>query len=188
MRFIYSFLFILCAAASAHAQALPYELDADQSTVGFKYMLLGREMNGRMPVESAEIALDFNRPENSRVSAVLRPDKADAGPNYATVAMRGESVLNTDLFPRIFFQSRKITASGTTATVDGDITIRDVTRPIQLEAQFFQQPGSVDGDRSRLSIVLRGEVSRQTFGANGFGGLVSDKIELTILARIARDG
>ena len=97
-------------------------------------------------------------------------------------------MLDVEQFPRITFRSLSITETASGASVDGEITIRDVTRPITLDAQFFRQRGTEEGDRSRMSVVLRGGISRQAFGASGFGNLVGDRIDLTILARVALDG
>jgi polyisoprenoid-binding protein YceI len=186
MRFYLALAFLLVPALAASADPVPYRLQTELSTVGFAYVMAGQKMNGRMPVESAEIALDFDQPANSRVAAVLRPDRADAGPDYATVAMKSAEVLDTARFPAIAFRSISVTETATGASVAGEITIRGVTRPIVLDAQFFRQQGTEAGDRSRLSIVLKGAISRQEFGAAGYGGLVGDRIDLTILARIER--
>ncbi len=187
MRTFLASLIIAVSVVAARAEPISYRLQPEISTVGFSYILLGQKINGRMPVESANIAIDFRRPSNSRVSAVMRPDRADAGPDYATTAMKGPNVLDAKTYPRITFQGTRITETSAGATMEGDITIRDVTRPITLDVQFFRQRGTEAGDRSRMSVVLKGAISRQEFGASGFGGLVADKIDLTILARIARD-
>lgn len=186
MRPLLALVLLLATALPAAADPIPYRLQPELSTVGFAYVMGGQPVNGRMPVESAEILLDFDRPTNSRVAAVMRADKADAGPDYATLAMKGPEVLDAAQFPAISFRSTSVTETPTGALVDGEITIRGVTRPIQLQAQFFRQQGTEAGDRSRMSIVLKGALSRQAFGAAGFGGLVGDRIDLTILARIER--
>lgn len=188
MRLLLALAFLLVPALAAAADPVPYRLQTGLSTVGFAYVMAGQTVNGRMPVESADIALDFDRPENSRVAAVMRADRADAGPDYATLAMKSAEVLDAARFPAIAFRSTSVTQTAAGATVAGEITIRGVTRPIALEAQFFRQQGTEAGDRSRLSIVLKGAISRQAFGAAGYGGLVSDRIDLTILARIERAG
>lgn len=186
MRFVLALALLLAPAIPAAADPVPYRLQAELSTVGFAYLMAGQKVNGRMPVESAEIAIDFDRPANSRVAAVMRADRADAGPDYATLAMKSPEVLDAAEFPAISFRSTSVTETATGATVAGDITIRGVTRPIVLDAQFFRQRGTAPGDRNRMSIVLKGALSRQAFGAAGYGGLVGDRIDLTILARIER--
>jgi polyisoprenoid-binding protein YceI len=186
MRLAAAITAILISVTPAIAEPVRYNLQPEISTVGFSYMLLGQKINGRMPVESAEIAIDFNSPSNSRVSAVMRPDQADAGPDYADTAMKGPDVLATAQYPRIVFEGAQITETTNGAKLDGNITIRDVTRPVTLDVQFFRQRGTDAGDRSRMSVVIKGVISRQAFGASGFGGLVQDRIDLTILARISR--
>ena len=175
-------------AAPLAADPVRYDLQPELSTVGFSYTLAGQRTNGRMPVASANIMLDLDRPERSQVTAIIDAAGADAGPWYADDAMRSAEVLDTRSHPQIRFESTSITGDLSGGTVEGLITIRGVTRPITLDARFYRQSGTERTDRSRLQIVLRGEISRQSFGAAGFGGLVGDKISLTILTRIRRAG
>jgi polyisoprenoid-binding protein YceI len=76
---------------------------------------------------------------------------------------------------------------GDGAQIEGDFTVRGVTRPSTLFAQFYRQQGTVEGDRERLSIYLTGSISRSAFGASGYADMVDDTVELRILARIDRD-
>lgn len=183
----------LCLLAAALAFALPagaepvaYRLQPDISTVGFSYVLSGEVVNGQMPVTSAEVLLDFQAPENSRVAAVVSAADADAGPFFADTAMKSAEVLDTTRFPTIRFRSTQVTETASGAVVDGEITIRGVTRPIRLNAEFYRQRGTEAGDFSRMSVVLRGAVSRAAFGAAGYASLVEDEIGITILARVSR--
>lgn len=178
----------LVTALPLTAEPVPYDLQPELSTVGFSYTLNGARIQGRMPVASADILLDLDRPERSRVRAVINAAGADAGPWYANDAMKGPDVLDTPRFPEIVFASTRIEGTLKGGTVDGNITIRGVTRPITLDARFYRQSGTELTDRSRLQIVLRGQISRQAFGASGYGGLVGDKIDLIIVARIRRAG
>lgn len=179
--------FILaCLAVPALAAPERYALDRDNSIVGFGYVFGSNTMQGTMPVATADIVLDLDAPENSSVRTTLDAAQAQAGLLLATQAMRGKSVLNTARHPTITFTSTKVTPSGDTARVDGMLTIRDVTRPITLDATIYRQRGTEAGDRNRLSIHLKGSVSRSAFGAGGFPDLVDDTITLDILTRITR--
>jgi polyisoprenoid-binding protein YceI len=188
MRAFLALALLVATALPAAADPVAYRLQPELSTVGFGYVMAGQKMNGQMPVESAEILLDLDNPTNSRVAAVMRADKADAGPDYATLAMQSAEVLDAAEFPTIAFRTTGVTEAAGGAVVDGEITIRGVTKPIRLQAQFFRQQGSAEGDQSKMSIVLKGALSRQDFGAAGYGGLVGDRIDLTILARVERAG
>ena len=68
------------------------------------------------------------------------------------------------------------------------MTLRGVTRPVVLRGRILRQSGAAEDDFSRLTVALRGQVSRSAFGADGWAGMVGDVITLDILARIQRAG
>lgn len=162
----------------------PYRLDRDTSTVAFGYRMNGQPFTGRMPVASADILLDVDSPSASRVSAELDAARADAGPFYATTAMKSESVLDVARYPRIIFRSQQIAGTARGATITGALTIRGVTRQIALDAILYRQRGAEPGDRSRMSILMTGSVDRRDFGAGGYLSIVEPTIRLQILTRI----
>lgn len=174
----------LLAAPPVAAMPRRYVLDREASVVGFNYILNGGRARGRMPVKSAEIMLDVDRPEKSHVEAVLDASHADAGLFFATDAMKSESVLDTKRYPEIRFVSKDIIGSIQGARVMGDLTIRDVTRPVTLKAVVYRQRGTEAGDRRRLSILLTGKIDRREFGASGFPQFVQPWVVLNILTRI----
>lgn len=177
----------LAALSPAAADAIAYRLDPAASTVGFGYALNGTPQRGTMPIASAGIALDFDRAAGSRVQVVLSPGKADAGNPIATEAMRSAGVLDAAAHPEILFTSTAIRAAGQGAEVDGRLTIRGVTQDMRLMADIYRPPGTREGDLSRLTVVLRGEVRRSAFGADGFPDLVGDTVTLDIVARLIRE-
>lgn len=176
----------LSMPTSLSAASAQYLLDRDASTVGFSYTLNSRDANGRMPIRSANILLDVDRPRNSEVFTEVDVRKADAGVYFATEAMLSESVLNAQRYPTIQFRSVQIEGSVDKAVVNGRLTVRDVTRTIRLDAQVFRQRGTEDGDRRKLSILMTGEIDRRQYGADGFSDLVGPHIGLKILTRITQ--
>lgn len=174
-------------ARPALAREERYLLEPETSVVGFTYTLNGQRINGRMPVKSADILLDVERPSNSQVSAVIDAAAAKAGPFYATAAMKSREVLDTDEFPEIRFESREIENKTQNARVLGPLTIRGVTRDVELFASLFHQNGQPEGSLDKLSILLTGRVDRRDFGAGGYANLVTPLITLNILTRVRRD-
>lgn len=172
------------AARPAFAAPVPYLLDREASTVAFTYQMNGQPFTGRMPVASADILLDVDNPAASRVSAEIDAAGADAGPFYATEAMKSASVLDTAHYPRIRFRSERIEGTARGATIRGPLTIRDVTREFSLAAILYRQRDVAEGDRSRLSILMTGDVDRRQFGAGGYSNIVGPVIRLQVLTRI----
>lgn len=180
---------VLLALTLSPALAAPeaYRLSPDGATVGWETDFGQQHISGTMPIERADLVLDFAAPATSTIRVVMDASAARASFPFAAEAMRGETVLNTAEHPTITFQATGIRTDGNTATVDGQLTIRGTTRPIRLTARFFRPPGSADDDFSRLSVQLTGKLSRAAYAAAGFADLVADEVRLNIVARIARE-
>ncbi|MEM9709789.1 MAG: YceI family protein [Pseudomonadota bacterium] len=188
MRWFWIFL-IWCVVSSTAALAVPvnYALETEGSQVQFRVAFGSGEISGTMPVEAANLALDFDRASNSEVSVVLAANGARANFPFATEALRGPSVLNTASHPSIRFQSTGFEAQGNRAEVAGLITIRGVTRPVVLNAEIFREAGQGAGDRSRLLVRMSTAIARSEFGADGWASAVGDIVTINILARIRRE-
>lgn len=186
MRLIISVALVLLAAAGpAAAEPRRYVLETDKSVVGFSWFLGEAEVKGTMPVASAELMIDPLAPEASRVSVAVDVAGARAGFPFATQAMKGPKVLDAARHPRIRFASRRIGAAADGAVVEGDLTVRGVTRPVVFDVGLYRQRGTAEGDLSRLSVIVTGSLSRAAYGADGWSDLAGDEVRLTIVARMA---
>lgn len=185
MKFL-TLLWLILIATTAHAAPVLYDLDRDRSSVGFTYVLNGNPAQGTMPVADASLLLDLDRLPESRVRVVLSARDARAGIIFATEAMRSPTVLDTRRHPFVVFESTRISGTLDRARVDGLLTLAGTTRPVTLAAGLYRQTGTIAGDRSRLSVLLTGHVSRNAFGAGGYPDLVDDRIDIRIVVRINR--
>ncbi len=194
MRHGLLYLFILSLAclspvpgpAPLAAAPADYLLDKERSSVSFTYRFGDAPSRGSMPVEAARIRLDPRNIANSSVSVTLRADRAEAGFFLTNRIIRGSGVLDARAHPLIRFESTRILGTLSDAVVEGNVTIRGVTRPMTLNARLFRPEGSDPGDLSRLSIRLTGAFNRRDFGADGYSALVGDEIGLRIVVRLER--
>lgn len=174
------------AITSAPLYAAPrsYVLDGAASTVGFIWKLGEDPVEGEMPVTSADLTIDLADVRHSSVTVELDATNVRAGFIFATQALKGPKMLDTDNYPHIRFQSTSVQKSGDGAQIDGLITIRGITRPFGLHARLFRPAGSDPDDFDQLQIILNGKISRKEFGATGWSDLVADDVELNINAHI----
>ncbi len=188
MRLLLSLLCLVATLTAPPAVAAPerYRLDTGQTRVDFIYLQDGHETAGRMPVHSADIWLDLDALPDSRITVALNARAAQAGSVLATQAMRGAKMLDARRHPLITFRSTAIRGSPSRATVTGLLTVRGVTHPVTLQAGIYRQPDTDPTDRSRLTVLLTGEISRAAFGASGYAGIIDDPIRLRILAFIEK--
>ncbi|MCF1708846.1 YceI family protein [Tabrizicola sp. J26] len=175
-------------SSAALAAPVRYSLDSSSSKVGFETMFGADAITGTMPVTRADLTIDFERLTASKVAVALDVTNAEASFPFAAQAMKGPKVLDAGTYPLITFVSTAVRPKDASkAQIDGDITIRGVTRPITFEANIWRQQGSESGDLSNLTIRLTGAINRSDFGAVGWSDMVADKVSLDILARISKD-
>lgn len=179
--------FALLFAGPAAAAPASYVLEPAESTVGFETDFGPDRITGRMPVTRADLTLDFDSVAATKIDVTLDVAGAEASFPFAAQAMRGPRVLDAATWPEITFTSTAVRRDGEGARVEGRITIRGVTRPITLDARIYRRQGTVEGDRSRLTVRLTGRVNRSDFGATGWNDMVGDEVRLDILARIRRE-
>lgn len=183
----------LLAAPAAQAAPRRYVLEAAAARVGFSFVLNGTPVKGEMPVSRADLRIDTADLAASSVDVALDAAGARTGLVFATQAMKGPDVLDTAQHPQVRFVSRRIRlgAGGRIsdgATITGDLTLRGVTRQVTLAAALYRLPGSAPQDLEVLDVRLSGQISRASFGAGGYPGLVADPVTLDIRARIRAVG
>ena len=185
IKLILTMLCLVTLAKPLAAAPVPYAIEAAKSSVGFETDFGPDRISGTMPVTRADLVLDFDNAARSTMAVTLDIADASASFPFASQALKGPKVLDAASFPEITFASTAVRAKGDGAEVDGDLTIRGITRPVTLAAQIYRQDGFVEGDYSHLSVLLTGSVNRSDFGATGWADMVGDQVRLRILARIA---
>lgn len=188
MRWIYHAAFLIVSLGAGAAQAAPetYRLDMARSTVGFGFDLQGIAAKGSMPVRAARMLIDLGDVSQSEVDVTLDASAARAGVIFVTQTMKGPEVLNVADYPVIQFRSTRITGDLSGAIVEGNLTVRGITRPVRLNAGLYRQRGTDVTNLDKLTVQLTGTISRAAFGAGGFAGFVGDRIDLNIIARIEK--
>jgi polyisoprenoid-binding protein YceI len=177
---------IAISCAPAFARPVAYTLDAANSIVGFETDFGPDKINGDMPVDAADLKLDFDTVANSQIDVRLGAAAASASFPFAAQALKGPKVLDTGNHPDIRFESTQVRATKDGAEVKGNLTIRGVTRPVTLAAIVWRQKGTEAGDLSRLTLRLTGRVNRSDYGATGWADMVGDEVRIIITARISR--
>jgi polyisoprenoid-binding protein YceI len=100
--------------------------------------------------------------------------------------VKGENFLDVAKYPTMTYQSTGVrSVSGSDFVLDGELTIRGVTRPVELTAEINGfGPDPYGGTRVGFSATA--EIGRSDYGINvdiplPSGGLViSEKIQITI--------
>lgn len=187
MRFFSIFiLFFFSFSQLVWAEAIEYDIVKDQSDVGFSYQFGANTVMGTLPKYTADIAIDFERPNNSYVNVTLNTATAKAGFIFATQALRSKKVLDVQTYPDIEFISKSIQPEGDSIVIDGLVTVRGVTKPLTLTAQLTRATGTLPTERANLRMHITGTLNRHDFGASGFPGDVGNMLGIIIDVQIKR--
>ena len=179
-------ILVLAATLALPAQAatVAYKMDAAHSTVAFETDFGPDLITGSIPLEKADLSLDFDNVANCTVEVALDVTGARASFPFAAQALKGPKVLDARDHPRMTFESTSVKRSGEAADVTGNLTIRGVTRAVTLKAQLFRPQGSAPDQLDHLTVKLTGRVHRSDFGATGWSDMVGDEVRIIITARI----
>ena len=180
---------LAACAVPASARTRIYDLVANRSQITFTFVAGGAAQSGTLPVATADIRVDTGRLTNSRAEVTADIRNIKSGLILVTQAIKSPDLLDAETHPIVRFKSTAIRlgakgriSSG--AQIEGDLTLRGVTRPLALEAMLSRPAGTAPDDLSVLNIRLNGTLSRAAFGATGYAGLAEDAVGLDIRAEI----
>ena len=185
------FILLLLAPVAGRAAPEHYRLDPDATQVGFTWYFGTAPVEGSMPVQAAEVTLDFARLEGSHFTVTLDATAAKAGGFFASQGLQGRTMLDTGTYPTLRYAAERVIRSGGDTRAEGRVTIRGVEKPLTMEARFLRPVGQPAGERSHLVVLLDGSFDRTEFGVNGWPGAVGRRIDLhirAVLDRIPVDG
>jgi polyisoprenoid-binding protein YceI len=144
---------------------MTWTLDPAHSSVTFsaKHMMV-TTVRGSMKIRDFDLDLDLDNPEASLVRVSLDAASIDTGQQMRDDHLRSADFLKADEFPTIDFVSTRIVRTGDdTGDLHGDLTIRGVTRPIVLKAEFGGiVPNMQGGQRGAFSASAK--INREDFG------------------------
>jgi polyisoprenoid-binding protein YceI len=176
----------LALALPAHAQT--YEIDPVLTDAGFIVTYLGvAQARGRFDRVVGRIVLD---PERRAGSIDLAFDSASISTGWSVrdAFLRSENMFDVRRYPWLRFRSRHLDygADGL-AGVDGDVTLRGVTRPVRLTVQHLWCAIDPRDGREGCGAQIRARISRAEFGMTYAYPLVGDDVDLDVVVRAHRD-
>jgi polyisoprenoid-binding protein YceI len=151
------------AAPTAGAKTA-WKLDPTHSTVEFsaKHLMI-TTVKGRIVDIEGTIYTNENDPKSSSVEATLKTASIDTRTDQRDQHLRSADFLNVEQYPEIKFKSTRIEGGKQEFKLTGDLTIRDVTRPITLDVTFEGQTKDPWGGE-RVGFSASGKIDRREFG------------------------
>lgn len=186
MKRLFGTLLLLTLSAFA---ADEYKIDPAHSSVTFsvRHMMLSN-VPGRFSQISGTILLDEKDMTRSSVEAVIKTTSISTDNEGRDKDLRGPNFFDAEKYPDATFKSKKIEKRGDQWVAIGDLTIKDVTKQVEMPFEFSK--GSTPfGPAIGISSSLK--INRQDYHVTynrvmDNGGLVvanDVKLELNLEAR-----
>ena len=143
---------------------MTWTLDPAHSAVTFsaKHMMI-TTVRGSVAIRDFSLDFDPRDIPASSVRVSLGAASIDTGQDARDQHLRSADFLETETHPTIDFVSTRIEPAGDDYRIHGDLTIRGVTNPVVLDAEFGGTvPNMQGGTRAAFSATTR--INRDDFG------------------------
>ncbi|WGD28726.1 YceI family protein [Ancylobacter sp. WKF20] len=159
-----------------------YEVDANHTQVIWSVDHLGfTPLSGMFGRMSGTLLLDPKAPDMARLAITIPMEGlVVTSPRFAEHLASAE-FFDAAKFPTATFTSTRVTVRGTQATIEGDLTLHGVTRPVTLEARFIGAGYNPQHKAENVGFTATANVKRSDFGLGEAVPMVSDEVTLTIV-------
>ncbi|KQQ90727.1 YceI family protein [Pseudarthrobacter sp. SL88] len=170
-----------------------WTLDMSHSEIGFSVRHAGiSKVRGRFTQAEAEARVGDSL-QDSSLRATVATASFDSGDANRDGHVKGEDFFDVEKYPEMTFRGTSITGDGEDYTLTGDLTIKGVTQPVELEVEFTGVAVDPFG-ATRAGFSAETEISRKAFGLTwnaaleAGGVLVSDKVKINLEAALVKQG
>jgi len=171
---------VVTGCAQSFAAPTAYVIDPARTTVSFEVKRMGFARGGEFTSVAGTVVLDAAANSGSFDIAVdTRSIRAGSEPEENF--LRGPSVLNVEQHTEIAYKAGHIEfANGKPLRIDGELTLRGVTRPVSLTVVGYACPIDLVPGRGKCVLDATAVFKRSDFGMTGYRVLVSDDVKLSI--------
>lgn len=163
-----------------------YLLDENHKRVGFvaRHLMVSK-VRGEFAKASATITVAED-PLQSSVSATLHADSIGTGQEQRDGHLKSGDFLDVEKFPTLEYRSTGVKSfEGNEFVLSGELTIRDVTHPVELKIEF-EGVGRSPYGQDVFGFSATAEIDREDFGITynmvleSGGVMISKKIRVEI--------
>lgn len=162
-----------------------WKIDEAHSSIHFsvRHLMVAR-VHGQFRRFGGELMLDESDITRSSVRLRVELDAVDTGQADRDASLRSERFFDAAQFPVLTFESRRVERCGESRyRVLGDLTLRNITKPVVLEVEHGGFITDLRGAR-RAGFSVRTSVQRSEFGMvwnqllEAGGVAISDRVDI----------
>ena len=171
------------ATISSAAFAAPetYTIDSSHTFPRFSYSHFGYSKQlSKFDKTTGTIVIDREAKTGS-VDVTIDTKSVDTGYPLFNEHIQGEDFLDTAKFPTATFKSTKVNFKGNKpVSVDGELTLKGVTKPVNLKIESFLQMPHPMVKKDGLGANATTKVKRSDFNMGKYAPNVGDEVTIDI--------
>ncbi|MGE5468879.1 MAG: YceI family protein [Ignavibacteria bacterium] len=168
-------------AAPAFADSETYAIDNSHTFPRFSYSHLGYSTQlSRFNKTSGKVVWDRTA-RTGAVDVVIDMKSVDTGSELFNKHIQGEDYLDTARYPTASFKSTAVRFDGDKpAAIDGNLTIKGVTKPVTLTVTSFQAMPHPMLKRDAIGANATTTIKRSEFNAGKNAPYVGDEVTISL--------
>lgn len=174
---------LIAATMSSAAYAAPetYVIDPSHSMPRFEYSHFGYSLQlSRFDTVSGKVTID-RAAKSGSVDVTIDAKSVNTGSALFNGHIQGEDFFDTAQYPTITFKSNKVKFDGDkVASVDGDLTVKGITKPVTLTVNSFLCMPHPMMKKDACGATATTKVKRSDFNMGKYAPYVGDEVTLTI--------
>ena len=145
--------------------ATKWVIDPMHSEVQFKVKhLVISTVSGFFKSFAGELVTDGDDFENAEIDFTLDIDSIDTNQTQRDEHLKSAEFFDAATYPKISFKSTSFTKTGDDEyALKGDLTIKDVTKPVSLDVEFGGSAADFYGN-TKAGFEISGKINRKEFG------------------------
>ncbi|TSE00266.1 YceI family protein [Skermania sp. ID1734] len=167
-----------------------WAIDPSHSQIGFSVRhLMVSKVRGRFTDFSGKLVIGEDG--TAHAEAEIKVDSVTTDNDQRDAHLRTHDFFGAEEFPTATFKSTGFRVDGEDFVVDGEFTIRGVTRPVSLEVEYLGTSAGM-GAGEVAGFEAKTVVNRKDFGITiempmeGGGVVIGDKINLTLAVEVVK--
>jgi polyisoprenoid-binding protein YceI len=139
-----------------------WKVDPVHSAVGFEVGYLAGTFRGQLTDVDVQLDVEVN---GARIEGTARVASVDVKDENLAAHLQSPDFFDAERHPELRFLAREIDLDGDTVVAPGEITIKGVTKPVEVSGSLSEPITDAWGGE-RLGLALSATVDRTEFGLN----------------------
>lgn len=168
-----------------------WNVDTAHTNVQFKVKHMGFfDVTGNFVTFGGTLETNGEVLDGGKITADVDVNSISTNNEQRDGHLKSDDFFNAEAFPKMSFTSTSITKNGANYSIVGDLTIRDITKKVSLDAVHAGKLIGMYGEL-RTGVMASGKINRKEFGLH-WGAMVegvnvvSDEVEIILNVQLVK--